>query len=387
MTRRRFELAVSGAGIAGLTAALALSKADHSVTVYERAAMLTDIGAGIQLSPNAVRILTRLGLLEAIRAIAHEPTMMCLYDARQPGPLTRLPFQTEMTRLFGAPYLVVHRGDLQAVLLEACRATPEIQLRLGQEVSTAMQTPDAVLMTISNDSTMETKCDALVVADGLRSALRGEIDPGVRIVTDEQTAWRATLPLDAFNSLAAPAFAAGSIHLFMGRGSHLVMYRMGKRDIINMVYVANNSAPPPPGGLDDWHASIKAVLAHVADWVRWPLNRVAAKTFAHGRMVMIGDAAHAMTPHAAQGGAMAIEDAAALAQCLSTHTAGEPVQQMLKTYQALRQRRLARVAELSTANREIYQARNIVALGRNMALRTAPPHVLLQRLAWLYSGG
>jgi salicylate hydroxylase len=356
-------IAVAGGGIAGLTAALALAKSGHSIRVFERAKSLEDIGAGLQLSPNAYQILNALGLGGAIRAISFEPEFLHLINGKTGRGLTTLAFKPMMEQRYGAPYLVTHRGDLQGVLLTAARGNPLITFETGVEICRYTETKDSVA--VDGQS-----FDALIVADGVHSALRAQIDPDASVALDGQTAWRATLPIDDLSTNA--------VRVYMNNGAHLVAYKMGHRAVLNMVFVSSRNQPPDAGGFD---GEAKNLINAATDWKAWPLASVQSKNWHGKRAVMIGDAAHAMTPHAAQGGAMAIEDAGVLAGCMKT---APDITGAFAAYQSQRQPRIKRVAGLSAQNRAIYQMDGMMALGRNAVMPFIPSALLLKRLDWLY---
>jgi salicylate hydroxylase len=359
------NIAISGGGIAGLMAALALSKNGHSVTVFERARTFEDIGAGLQLSPNANRVLRGLGLADSVRAICFEPEILQLLNGKSGRVLSTLPIKTMMMKRYGAPYLVAHRGDLQTVLLAAANANPLITIETGTEIAKLSETAEGIV-------TEQQSFDAMIAADGIHSALSAQIDPSATVIVDGQTAWRATLPIEYMPSLQ------NGVTAFLNSGAHLVAYKMGQRPELNLVYVSGSNQPPVSNLFD---GSAKELINAAKGWKAWPLASVQCQNWHKGRAVMIGDAAHAMTPHAAQGGAMAIEDAIALADCIQNNSS---IQVAFEVFQALRQPRVARVAALSKQNRAIYQMGGIKAFGRNAVMPYIPPAMLLKRLDWLY---
>jgi salicylate hydroxylase len=359
------NIAISGGGIAGLTTALALAKNGHAITVFERAKSLEDIGAGIQLSPNANRVLNGLGLADAVRAICFEPDILQLANGKSGRVLSTLPIKTMMMMRYDAPYLVAHRGDLQTVLLAAANANPLVKIRTGTEIEKLSETAEGIV-------TEQQSFDAMIAADGIHSALRAQIDPSATVITDGQTAWRATLPIEYMPSLQ------NGVTAFLNSGAHLVAYKMGQRPELNLVYVSGSDQPPVSILFD---GSAKELINAAKGWKAWPLASVQCQYWHKGRAVMIGDAAHAMTPHAAQGGAMAIEDAAVLAVCLQNHAT---IEAAFVAFQVLRQPRIAQVSALSRQNRSIYQMGGIMAFGRNAVMPMMPPAILLKRLDWLY---
>ena len=190
------------------------------------------------------------------------------------------------------------------------------------------------------------------------------------MVADGQTAWRATLPWLHDKQQA--------VSVYMNTGAHLVTYRMGARPVLNLVYVSGNDRPP---NARSFGGPARELISAASDWKPWPLASVHSNIWHKSRAVMIGDAAHAMTPHAAQGGAMAIEDAMVLADCIEKHA---DIEGAFAAYQLQRQPRVARVTALSAQNRAIYQMGGVMALGRNLVTPMIPPSLLLKRLDWLY---
>jgi salicylate hydroxylase len=357
------NIAIVGGGTAGLTAALAFAKNGHEITVFERAKRLEEIGAGIQLSPNANKVLVALGLFEAIKAISFEPETLQLVDGNTGKTLSNLPFKAMMKQRYGAPYLVTYRGDLQSVLLQSAQTNPLIHIQTGTLINRFKELADGVEIA-------DKKFDLLVVADGIGSTLRSDIDPNAEVISARQTAWRATLPIGSDSQNA--------VNVYMNAGSHLVTYQMGARPVLNLVFVAKSDRPPSAKGFGEKAGEL---LKAAKDWKAWPLESVESNTWHKGHAVMIGDAAHAMTPHAAQGGALAIGDAMELANCVNSRPT---IEAAFEAYQAARQPRIARVRTLSAQNRAIYQMGGFIALGRNLTMPFIPPSLLLKRLDWLY---
>ncbi|MDB5628154.1 MAG: FAD-binding protein, partial [Tardiphaga sp.] len=212
---------VAGAGIGGLTAALALAAQGFRIVVLEKAERVEEIGAGLQLSPNASRILTALGLHEAIAARALAPDAVSLMSARAGGEIARLPLGEAAALRAGAPYWVMHRADLQSVLLAAVRATPDIELRLGHQFEDAAPHANGVTVSARHDVDREhVNGLALIGADGVWSAVRHRMFPNVRPRFSGLIAWRGTIDARRLPREMAPK----RVQVWMGPNAHIVVY-------------------------------------------------------------------------------------------------------------------------------------------------------------------
>ena len=368
------RVAVAGAGIAGLTSAIALAARGFSVDLFERAAELEEVGAGIQLSPNATSVLQRLGLLGDLAAVLVEPEAIEILDARNGVLLAAIPLGQTARLRYGAPYALIHRADLQTGLLAAARRNPLIDLHLNAEVGTLRAAEAEVSCTAGGH---ERRSDILVAADGLRSNVRtGHFGhPGPQPLG--RTAWRATLPV---------AEVPGPIRrdvtgLWLGPGGHLVHYPVRSKDL-NVVVIAGEEAgaapPQKPFGRE-----ARRLIGAVPEWTLWPLFDVdPARSWARGRVALIGDAAHAMAPSAAQGGAQAIEDAWVLAAALAKRP-DDPAA-ALRAYERARRPRVEKIAREARRNLAVYNLRGLPAAARNIVLSAMSPERLLKRLDWLY---
>jgi salicylate hydroxylase len=372
---------IAGAGIAGLTSALALAKAGFGCVVFERAAALEAFGAGLQLSPNATRVLAALGALDPIAARATAPRAIRVKRGDDDAPLSVMDLSGAQAR-WGAPYLVIHRADLQAALAELCAAEPDIALRLGAEALDFEETGDGV--TVNGE-----RGDLLIGADGLRSQVRAKLFPGDAPAFAGRVAFRATLP--------AKAGGAAEVTLRLGRRAHLVQYPLRGGTLQNLVAVIESGwrgAPPQDpwdGEADrpaltrafaDWSRAARDLIAAPESWRAWPLyTRPALPAYARGRVALAGDAAHPMVPFLAQGAAQAIEDAGALARALQID--GE-VPAALAAYSAARAPRASRVQREALAQTRIYHLSGPLALARDIVMRAAGPDRLLDRYNWLY---
>ena len=363
------RIAVVGAGIAGLATALALARSGPAVTVLERADPIEPVGAGIQVSPNAMRVVRALGLERALNAHASAPREIVLRDGRTGGVLARVPLGATIEAKHGAPYLTVHRGDLQAVLLGAARHEPRVALRLGVAVEGVDRDG-----TVRWDGGSE-RFDLVVGADGVRSAVRA----GVRndaVDFGRITAWRANVATAALpRALAGPRTGA-----WLGPEGHVVHYPIRSGTVTNIVAVVPGEGTPDAAFVR-WTGEARRLLAAADEWKPWPTPRLdAGRPWSGGRVVLVGDAAHAMWPFAAQGGAMALEDGWTLAVALARGGVDA-----LPEWERERRERVARVAALAARNRFVYHARGPVRLARNAVMRLVPVEALMRPVDAVYS--
>jgi salicylate hydroxylase len=384
---------VAGAGIGGLAAALALAQRGFGVTLFDQAPRLEEVGAGLQLSPNASAVLIALGLQTALEERVVAPQELRVLDTASARVLTRAPLGDFARQRYGAPYWVVHRGDLQAVLLHAVRAHPAITLELGTRVEDfALHANGVTVAGFTAAAPIEARGDALVGADGLWSALRARLGERGEPRFARHTAWRALVPTDAVVAdLATP-----NVNLWLGRDAHLVHYPVSAGRLINVVAIVRDdwheagwNAPGlvpellaryPAGA---WPAPARALLAAATEWKKWALfDRAAFAHWGKGPVTLLGDAAHPMLPFLAQGAAMAIEDAAVLAQRLSEEP-DDPAAAM-RRYERQRRTRTARAQHSARSNGRIYHMGGPAALVRALVLGAMGGTRLLTRYDWLY---
>jgi salicylate hydroxylase len=386
------NIIVAGAGIGGLSAALMLAQAGFRVTLLEQADRLEETGAGIQLSPNATRILIELGLGPRLQRDAFAPAGVAIRTASG-ADLATLTLGSEAERRYDAPYWCIHRADLQAALLEAVRASPDIVLRLGTRIEDFVVHANGVSAACRRASaTADESGIGLVGADGLWSVLRPRLGGCVQPEFQRRTAWRASVAADK----VAPEFRTEHVQLWLGQNAHLVHYPVKAGTLINVVAIVTDHWAQPgwtaQGARDEllarfspwnWAEPTREFLAVPDRWLKWalydlpPLSR-----WGDGPVTLLGDAAHPMLPFLAQGAAMAVEDAAVLAGALARQPTDPPG--AMRRYERIRRGRVSRVQRAARRNGRIYHLTAGEALLRNMLLRMAGGFALPRRYKWLY---
>jgi salicylate hydroxylase len=386
---------IAGAGIGGLTAALAIAQRGFPVSVFEQAERLEEIGAGIQLSPNAARVLIALGLRERLERRAVAPQELRVMGARGARVLARAPLAAGAAQ-GDAPYWMIHRGDLQAALLEAVRADAAITLHLGARVDDFALDGDAVTVSAAGGH----RGCALIAADGLWSRLRARLGHRDEPRFARRVAWRALIAADA----VAQDARAPAVTLWFDGDNHLVHYPVRGGDLINVVAIVGDdwreagwNAPGERAeilaryGAATWPPAARTVLAAAPQWHKWalydrlPIGEASADTgtaWGHGAVTLLGDAAHPMLPYLAQGAAMAIEDAWVLARALAERRDDAPA--ALRNYERERHARTARVQHAAHRTGTVYHLGGGAALLRRLALAAMGGQRLIARYDWIY---
>jgi salicylate hydroxylase len=385
-------IVIVGAGIGGLGLALALARSGFASTVLEQAEQLEETGAGIQLSPNATRILLDLGLGEALRASAVGPEAVRVVSASG-REIVRVPLGSAAAQRYGAPYWVLHRADLQAALLAAVAATPQVTLRLGSRVENyALHDGGVAVQCRMGLESIAMRGAALVGADGLWSTTRARIDGKAAPRFGRRSAWRALVPAE----LVPSEFRAATVHLWLGREGHLVHYPVKAGAMINIVAIVDDRWEGQgwsETGLRDellarfeqreWHASARALLNIPDRWLKWALyDRAPIRTAGNGPVTLLGDAAHPVLPFLAQGAALAIEAAWVLAQALAA-TPEDPATAM-RVYETRRYARVRKVQRAARANGLLYHLSGLPAFARDRAMQVLGGEGMLKRYDWLY---
>ena len=378
---------IAGAGIAGLASALALARAGWRVQLRERASAFAEVGAGIQLGPNAVRRLQAWGLATDGRMQAARPESLRAWGARDGRERGHLRLGAQAQARYGAPYVTVHRADVHAALAQAVQAQGGVAVQLGQGVDLAGDTwpdlgPDAHQVG--------------VIADGVWSRLRA------RVVDDGPARWTGHVAFRALARMAdlPPAWRANQVNVWLGHDLHVVHYPVRGGEYLNAVVLVEAPQLTPR---QDWdqgadlqvlraalhtsHPRLQALIddcqAAGGQWRLWALAGRAPVRGAHelakGALALVGDAAHPMLPYLAQGAGMAIEDAQVLADALQ---GARDVPQALQHYAQQRWSRVARVQARAARNGRIFHLSGPAAWARDTAMRVGGEAVM--DLPWLY---
>jgi salicylate hydroxylase len=368
------QVAIAGAGIGGLSAALALAKTGHKVTIFEQASQLGEVGAGLQMSPNAMKVLRYLGVEDALRAFAFVPQHACIRHFKSGDYYLKSPLGASSEARYGAPYWHLHRADLHKVLLAACEKVG-VTLVLGHSVESYLEQDDQVIVMLADKS--QHRADLLIGADGIRSVIREQMLGKESPTFMKQVAWRGVIPVSELDGVTIQPDAC----VWVGPKRHLVTYYLRGGEWVNFVAVEerddwHQESWREEGDINElraafagWHPEVSGLLAKAQSTFLWALNgREALSTWHQGRVVLLGDACHPMLPFMAQGAAMAIEDAYALGRLLEQHA----LPLALARYEALRKPRATKIQAMSKDNAGLYHMRG-GALGRMKlnALRVA----------------
>lgn len=381
---------IVGGGIGGMTAALSLADAGFEVHVVEQAAEFTEIGAGIQLAPNAIRILDGLGLLPEIDRLAVRPSSVVFLDIDTADQLATVDLAEPFIRRYGYPYTVLHRGDLLDVLVAACRANDRITLESNKSVTAVVDQTDRARVDFADGTSYS--CDAVVGADGLWSKVR-------RLVSDDQPVCSAYVAYRGAVDIAdlPQRVDQDTEFIWIGPNRHLVQYPIRGGDLYNQVAVFRSARYRPgvdrdgdwgtPDELDEHFGNaceqVRSSLTLFKRERRWPMyDRVPIANWTTGRITLLGDAAHPMLQYLAQGACQAIEDAGSLAKFMVKHDGD--IDEAFAGYQQERLPRTAQIQGVARAWGEIWHATDSIvpALRNRVFARSSAEHYL--DLDWLY---
>ncbi|MEZ5870483.1 MAG: 3-hydroxybenzoate 6-monooxygenase [Nitratireductor sp.] len=380
---------IAGGGIGGLATAMGLAQKGFPTIVLEKAASLGEIGAGIQLGPNAFHAFDYLGVGDAARAMAVYIDSLRLMDAMSGDEITRIPLDDAFRARFKNPYAVVHRGDLHGVFLKACMAHPLVELRTSSEVAGYEQDGTSVTAILGDGSRVTGS--ALIGADGLWSNIRKQLVGDGRPRVSGHTTYRSVIATEEMPE----DLRWNAATLWAGPKCHIVHYPLSGWKMFNLVVTYHNDAPEPVAGKPVSHEEVRKGFEHVnpvarqiiergKDWKLWVLcDRDPVMNWVDGRVALLGDAAHPMLQYFAQGACMAMEDAV----CLSAEMeAGSgDVERVLQGYQ---QRRRLRTARVQLQSREIgqhvYHPAGAHAELRNTVMKAKSADDWYDIIEWLY---
>ena len=382
---------IAGGGIGGLSAALGLAQKGFSVLVLEKASALGEIGAGIQLGPNAFHAFDYLGVGEAARAMAVYIDQLRLMDALTGEEITHIDLGERFRARFKKPYAVVHRGDLHGVFLKACRAHERIALRVRSEVTSYEQ--DGLRVTVRLASGESVTGSALIGADGLWSNVRKQVVGDGPPRVSGHTTYRSVIPTERMPE----DLRWNAATLWAGPKCHIVHYPLSGWETFNLVVTYHNDAPEPVAGkpvpkeevrqgFEHVHEVARKIIDHGSDWKLWVLcDRDPVERWVDGRVALLGDAAHPMMQYFAQGACMALEDAVCLSHLLDALP--DDLENALEIY---RSQRVVRTTRVQLQSREIgehiYHPAGAHAATRNAIMRAKTSEDYHDHLAWLYGG-
>jgi salicylate hydroxylase len=393
MHRMTSRVLIAGGGMGGLAAALACARAGCEIRLFEQAAVFSEVGAGIQLGPNATRILEQWGLAQSLRDVAAFPDRLRVRSGVDGGQLGVLRLGDVFRQRYGAPYATLHRADLQGLLLDAAQAAGA-ETHLSSRISEVTSSIDQVGVRLARQETEE-HGDLLVGADGVWSSVRSQVFDGPPATFTGHLAFRGL----ARQADLPEWLRSDEVTVWLGPRMHLVAYPVRRGELLNVVVLVQG---PQRGGEHEWdHEALKHELydatgplvselqdlVHaVPGWRLWSLHDRtpigSAQEMVRGRVVLLGDAAHPMRPYFAQGAGMAIEDAMELGRVLADATSTDAVPGALQRYADRRWQRCGRVQSLSRRNGRVFHATGFVRWGRDLSMRLLGESLLDQ--PWLY---
>ena len=387
----RLPVIIAGGGIGGLAAALGLARKGVASLVLERADEFGEIGAGIQIGPNAFHCFDYFGVGDEARAKAVYIDSLRLMDAVNGDPIASIPLGDEFRQRFGNPYAVIHRADLHGVLLDACNKHELVDLRRRRRVAGYQQDGDTVQVECANGDILQGS--ALIGADGLRSDIRRQlVDDGEPRVSGHTT-YRSVIPIEQMPE----DLRWNAATLWAGPRCHIVHYPLKGWKLFNLVVTYHNDVEEAVAGLPVSKDEVRQGFQHICDraqqiiehgndWKLWVLcDRDPILNWVDGRVALLGDAAHPMLQYFAQGACMAMEDAVCLAQMFADH--GDDVATALDHYMRQRRVRTARVQlDSRLIGDYIYHADAATAEVRNHIMSRMTPDDWFDKLGWLYGG-
>lgn len=394
MRRKRRIIAIAGAGIAGMTAALFLERIGFRVLVFEKAEEPASSGTGIQISPNAYKVLSELGLSRSVSMIGFAPNSIEIASGQTGQRLTQFDLGEDCLNRHGAPYTTVHRVDLAHILQTACDDREDIEILRGLQVADlTVHANGLTLLAESDNDVAEYVVQAVIGADGAWSSLRKYVHDAEVPEFTGQVAWRVLIDTESVD----PVFSRTSTGLWLGPRSHIVHYPVRGGHLFNVIAIApwEKDYAPRRGWLnqtvlddrasafDMWQPHLRDLISTRANWGGWPIYSIPkVGRFANGPLCLIGDAAHAMVPYGAQGGACAIEDAYVLASECSKSL--DDLAAAFQRYEKIRRPRVEQVMQLSRNNQRIYHMTPPFSWGRNTVMKFTSQESMQRRMDKIY---
>lgn len=351
---------VVGGGIGGLTTALCLAQAGHSVSIFEQAIEFLELGSGLQCGANAMHVLNSLGLADNLAKLAVKPKRIDFKDFKTGARLHTMTLGDSYQQKYGAPYLHIHRADLHSVLIQAVLKESNIELQMNAHVRSYQEYDDSVNLTLRNDLSFSGDC--LLAADGVHSAVRTQLLGKTRPKFTSNVAWRAVVPVERLPNNWMDTVVSN----FVGPKKHMVLYYVRGQQLANLIAVVErsewlgeswvNHAPwqELKNDFTGWHEDVQAIIDVVDkdQCYRWGLfNHAPFNNWSSSRVTLIGDAAHSTLPFMASGAAMAIEDARVLQRAVALEFS---IPQALQCYQRNRMPRTAQIQKGSTQAGTLY---------------------------------
>ncbi|MEU2620309.1 3-hydroxybenzoate 6-monooxygenase [Streptomyces sp. NPDC007157] len=383
------KVLIAGGGIGGLAAALSIARHGHQAVVLERRDTFGELGAGIQLGPNAFHALDCLGVGAEVRQHAVHIDELRFMDGTTGQRVASMPLTGAYRTRFGNPYAVVHRGDLYQTLLDGCLAQRNVTLHTKSSVTWYEQDPDSV--TAITDTGRRFTGAALIGADGIRSAVRGRLvgDGSPRV--SGHTIYRSVIPMER----VPRELRWNTVTLWAGPKWHFVHYPIGSGKFLNLAATRDDGAQDVVAGrpaerthvlseFPDLSDTARQLLELGTDWKEWVLcDRDPVERWTDGRVALLGDAAHPMLQYAAQGACMALEDAVVIGELLAGAAGDVPPR--LEKYNAERYERAARAQQVARAMGErLYHPAGDAAAARNTMLSSLTAGELYDQVEWLH---
>jgi salicylate hydroxylase len=407
------HILIAGAGIGGLGAALALAQTGLKITVLEQSNVFGEVGAGVQISPNAYKVLCDWGLADVLRQTANFPEKLQVRNAKSNKLLGQLQLGEKAQTRYGYPFATIHRADLHALLLSVVRQRPNVDLHLNAKISDILDSSfpcrresmaacvdshlrgndrDGRQIFVKTETGSTFTADALIGADGLWSRVRQLVVNNEAPLATGHTAWRALLPM----ANVPPELQADKVTAWLAPDSHTVAYPVQQGKSLNLVYCCENKGEIDlqpvyllPNALSKVLQKTFQIGIETNAWTRWDLfDRLPLKSAVemfnptHPHIALLGDAAHPMLPYLAQGAGMALEDAQALATQIAQNPSNLPM--ALQGYAQTRWQRNAQVQARAARNGQIFHAKPPISWARDAAMGMLGEKLLDS--PWLYAG-